>query len=253
MLIITSETTVTTQPTEGSLHDPTMWQDFEPFDIIRTFDDFQHPAELFANLLHDRSVSAIGPDQLQTTVAIVQTMFSALKQFLQSQETSCSILSACTMNQDQQHQSQNIHDQVPFSAWGLLMHIHTAFFTAFRRFDALAVNHSGTGLLLPSSFLAHLLDQNLIDLFPQSIVLPAPIIVVHRTPRRKIDRQHPPLATGAVNIQDRVDNLPFFPFLWTPKSGAGKKFRNQLPFGILQVSWVGLGECDHSPILPDYF
>ena len=48
-----------------------MRQDFEPFDVIRAFYDFQHPAKLFANLLHDRNVSAIGPDQFQATVVIV--------------------------------------------------------------------------------------------------------------------------------------------------------------------------------------
>lgn len=71
----------------------------------------------------------------------------------------------------------NIHKQVPFPAGRLLIDIHAAFFTAFRCFDALAVNHGGTGLLLPPSFLVHLLYQNRIDLFPQSIAFPAPIII----------------------------------------------------------------------------
>ena len=79
MFIVTSQAAVTTEPTEGSLHDPTMRQDFEPFDIIGTFDDLQHPAELFVNLLHDRSVSAIRPDQFQAAVAVVQTIVLLFK------------------------------------------------------------------------------------------------------------------------------------------------------------------------------
>ena len=31
-----------------------------------------------------------------------------------------------------------------------------------------------------------------------------------------------------------------------------KEVHNQHPFGILEVSRVGLGEFGHSPILPDY-
>ena len=92
MFIITSQTTVTTQPTKSSLHDPAMWQDFEPFDIIGTFYDLQHPAELFVNLLDDGGVTAIGPDQFQASIVIVQAMFNALKQFLQGQEASRSVL-----------------------------------------------------------------------------------------------------------------------------------------------------------------
>lgn len=33
---------------------------------------------------------------------------------------------------------------------------------------------------------------------------------------------------------------------------SGKKVRNEHPFGIIQVSRVGLSEFSHSPILPDY-
>lgn len=221
---------------------PAMWQDLESFDIVGTFDALQYPAVLIIHLLHDRCVTAISPDQVQTTLAIVQTMFNVLKQFLQSQDTFCTTLDARAMNHDQQCQLQNTHNQVPFSVRRLLMYIHAAFFPAFRGFDAFAVNHGGTRLLIPSSFLMYLLYQILIGLFPQSFALPAPIIVVHGTPGRKIDRQHPPLVASAVHIQDSVDYLPFFSFLRTPKSGAGKEFRYLLPFGILQVSrvWVNL-------------
>jgi len=33
---------------------------------------------------------------------------------------------------------------------------------------------------------------------------------------------------------------------------AGKEIHDQHPFGILEVSRVGLAEFGHSPILPDY-
>ena len=79
-----------------------------------------------------------------------------------------------------------------------------------------------------------------------------PIISIHRLPRRKILRQHAPLAAGSVHIQDRIDDLPVFPFERASHFVVRKVFRNQQPFGILQVGRVGLVEFGHSPILLDY-
>ncbi len=75
MLKVTSQATVATQPTKGALHHPTPWQDLKSFHIIRTFYDFQDPAELLANNRHDRSIGTVGPDQLQAAPTI--TLVSA--------------------------------------------------------------------------------------------------------------------------------------------------------------------------------
>lgn len=183
----------------------------------------------------------------------MKVMFDMIKQFLQGQQASGSILNAGAMHYNQQHQPQNVHDQVPFPAWGLLMHIHTAFLATFRRLHTLAVHHRRTGLLVAPSFLSHFLHQHIIDPLPHTISLPTPIVEIHRSPRRKIDGQHPPLASGAIDVQNRIDHLPFFPFGWTTHLESWKELRNLLPFGILEIGRVGLVEFGHSPILLDHF
>jgi len=223
------------------------------FEIIRTFHDLQGPTESLANCINDRRVPAIRPDEFQATPAIMKVMFDMIKQFLQGQQASGSILNAGAMHYNQQHQSQNIDHQVSLPTWRLLMHIHTAFFTAFRSLYALAVNHGCTRSLITSGFLSHFLHQYLIDPLPQTVALPTPIVEIHRSPRRKIDGQHPPLASGTIDVQNRIDHLPFFPFGWTTHLERWKELRNLLPFGILEIGRVGLVEFGHSPILLDHF
>jgi hypothetical protein len=126
-------------PTEGALDDPSARQVLKPFGIFWAFHDFQDPSEMAVDHLNDGSVSPIGPNQLQAAPAIIKAAFYMLELFLQSKQSSSSILQTGTMNYNQQNRPQGVHDQVPLASWGLLMHIHTTFFAAFRSFDTLAV------------------------------------------------------------------------------------------------------------------
>jgi transposase len=60
------------------------------------------------------------------------------------------------------------------------------------------------------------------------------------------------LAASAIDIVDRIDDLPLFPFRRSTHVVIRKEFRNQLPFGILEVSRVGLVAFGRSPSLLDY-
>jgi hypothetical protein len=53
-------------------------------------------------------------------------------------------------------------------------------------------------------------------------------------------------------IADGIDYLPHVPLTWASHVLARKEVLDQLPFGILEVGRVGLGEFGHSPILPDH-
>ena len=132
------------------------------------------------------------------------------------------------------------------------MHIHPACFTAFRCFDALAIDHRCARLGISPSFLAHLPDQGFIDRNPQPIPIPTSIIAIDDWPRLKINRQHAPLATCAIHINDRIQDLPHFPFAWSTPLVARKEFLNLMLFGILHVGRVSLVEFGHSPILSDH-
>lgn len=223
------------------------------FDIIRTFHDLQGPTKSLANCINDRGIAAIRPDEFQATPAIAKAMFDMIKQFLQGQQASGSILNAGAMHDNQQHQSQNVYHQVSLAARRLLVHIHTAFFAAFRSLYTLAVKHCCARSLMAPGFLSHFLHQYLVNPLPQTVLLPTPIVEIHRSPWRKIDGQHPPLAAGTIDVQYRIDHLPFSPLGWTTHLESWKELRNLLPFGILEIGRVGLGEFSHSPILPNHF
>ena len=40
---------------------------------------------------------------------------------------------------------------------------------------------------------------------------------------------------STIDVQNRIDHLPLFPFEWTARCVAWKEFRNLLPFGILEI------------------
>src|SRR5436305_14966015 len=54
---------------------------------------------------------------------------------------------------------------------------------------------------------AHPLPQCLDDLGPSAVIPPGLEVVIHRSPRREVPRQHPPRATGTVEREDGIDHL----------------------------------------------
>lgn len=114
------------------------------------------------------------------------------------------------------------------------------------RRDALA------GTRLAPCFLADSFDQGFIYAIPKSRTRPMPIISIHCLPWRKVFGYHVPLATRAIHIQDGVDDFPTLPSVRTTQFICRKEFRNQHPFGVLQVGRVDLPEFGHSPSLLDY-
>jgi len=132
------------------------------------------------------------------------------------------------------------------------MNVYPALFASFGCFDALAIQNACARFWLTSIFDTHGPYQLCIDALPQAVFLPAPKVAINRLPGWQVGGQHSPLTAGADDIQDRIHDLPHFPFPGTAQLMGWKKVRNQHPFGILEVSRVGLGEFGHSPILPDH-
>src|SRR5262245_8619995 len=132
------------------------------------------------------------------------------------------------------------------------MHIHTPLFATFRSLDTLAIQNASARLGLTSMLDTHLLDQGFIDPLPDAVFLPPAKVAIDRLPRWQVGGKHAPLATRADHIQDRIEDLPRFPVPWATQSVGWKRVCNQLPFGILEIGRVSLGEFSHSPILPDH-
>src|SRR5229473_3205223 len=82
-----------------------------------------------------------------------------------------------------------------------------AAFAAFGGLDRLAVNRGGTGRDLPVVAQSDFDPQSREHLVPDGQIDPGPEIVVDGLPRRKLMRQHAPLTTRAIQIEQRVENL----------------------------------------------
>ncbi len=147
-------------------------------------------------------------DQLEPTPAVMDIALDTVEQTLQGQLAACAIGDAGAVHHDEQQLSQRIHDNMAFTSAGLLMHVHAARFTAFRRFHALAINADGAGLRVAPHLWACLLHQHFIDARPQPAADSAPEIAIHRLPWRPIAGQHPPLTAGAGHLQNGVDDQP---------------------------------------------
>ena len=102
------------------------------------------------------------------------------------------------------------------------MDVNPALFAAFRGLDTLTIQNACTGFRLTPVLHTHFLDQGFIDPFPDAVFLPPAKVAVDRLPRRQVRWKHTPLATGADRIQDRIEDLPHFPFAWA-SSGMGRK------------------------------
>ena len=92
MFVVTSQTAVTSQPAEGPFHDPTPRENLKSFGIRWTANNFELPATVLFGPGDDTFISAIRPNQFETTPAIVKTMLDLLEQLCQNQLTSVPIL-----------------------------------------------------------------------------------------------------------------------------------------------------------------
>src|SRR5688572_23101609 len=146
MLIISSQTAVASEPAESTFHHPTTRQDLKSFGIRRTPNNFQLPAAVLFDPSDDVFISAIGPNQFETTPAIVKAMFDPLEPFGQNQLASAAIWQTRPMDQNEQEQAQGIYNDVAFASRNLFMDIHTTLFTTFGGFDALTIDNACTGL-----------------------------------------------------------------------------------------------------------
>jgi len=78
-----------------------------------------------------------------------------------------------------------------------------------------------------------------VNALPRTIEPEAAVVVVHRAPRRKFARQHPPRATGAVEVEDAVDHAAHVDAAM-PSAGLGRRDhrRDERPLFVREVRWV---------------
>ena len=109
-------------------------------------------------------------------------------------------------------------------------------------FDALAVE-DGRGGRGPAAFGgAHLDPQAIVELFPEAALAPGGEVIEDGGLGWKVLGQHAPLAAGAVEIEDGVeDGSPCVLDGSSAGFGLGKERFEELPFEVAEVTGIGLG------------
>ncbi len=246
MLEILAQASIPTQPRECSLHHPPARNHHKTLGGRRPSGNFQPPPAGLLDPAHNALITPIRPEELHTAPAVVDSALDAGKEFSQEQFTARAIREARTVYHDQQQQPQDVHHDMPFAPFDLLVDIYSSLFPAFRRFDALTIHNCRTGLRRSPFLLADGFDQSCVEHVPQPAVAPAPVIPVHRLPRGKIVRQQPPRLSTTNDVENGIENLPVCPEARTAPSlhGRVEQSGQAVPLVIVQIRWVatsGLG------------
>src|SRR5262245_11083214 len=104
-----------------------------------------------------------------------------------------------------------------FAAFNLLAAVVATFLAPLLGgFHRLAVDGGHARLKITPGLLPNIRAQAGQDFIPDAICDPGPIVVVNSLPGRELVGDHPPLATGAYQVEDRVDDLAQVGFARTP-------------------------------------
>jgi hypothetical protein len=111
-LVVFTQPTISAQPAERSLHDPSLRQ-YDERAHIRSFHDLDHAAKRLFRPRHELAgIAAVRPDELEPSKTSAEP--------LDHQLPAIAILNAGGVNNDRQNQSHRIDDQMTLSAGDFL-------------------------------------------------------------------------------------------------------------------------------------
>ena len=227
---------VAPQPTEGSLHDPTLWQHNESFDLCWSQYGLQQPSK---GLLHTLGqvvpvVSAVGKDHLQPVESGLQSAKNR-----QNQYDSVVILDIRRMDDDRQDQPERIHNDMSLASVDLFAGVVTPLAADFGRLDRLTVDNRSTGRPLAAHGPPKHVPERVVNLLPSSIVAPPEKDSVNGLPIGEFVGKKSPGATAAEEVQDRVDDRTTAHRLRsTSARGPRQEFSKDLPLLVGQVRGI---------------
>ena len=106
--VVLAQTSVLTQPGQGTLDHPTPRQYLKALHAVTTFDNLQQPITKFHRPVQkSASISAIGPNQRQPAETILE--------LTQHQSGPVTILNICRVYDNGHYQTQRIYNQMPLS------------------------------------------------------------------------------------------------------------------------------------------
>ncbi len=245
VLVILAQPTILVKPAERALDDPPFRQDHEAFDVLGALDNLQADLAIGAEQgyprFQDASIGTIGPDTAQPREPMPQDAQEELR--------SVAILHARSSHHHRDEQPQRVHQDVALAAFDLFGAVKARVPSSIGRFDGLRVDNRGAGLAGVAFEDPEVPAQGIVEPLPGAISSPAPKVVIDEAPRRQIIGDKPPGTAGPQDIQDRVDDLPFgIHFRSATWLGSRDQGCENLPFGIIEVGWVGFSGL-HTAIL----
>ena len=231
--VVAVESATTAQPGKGPLHDPAARQHPEGMQL-GALDDLERATPPLAGLLHQRSrIAPVGPEVLDPAGSLVG------KESREQLPSGVAVLNVGWQHHHPQHQTERIDQDMSFSAVDFLARIVTPFFAHLGALDALAIEDGRAGMALATFDPAQMLSQMGMDLFPQTVELPEPEVMVDGAPGSKVPGQVAPLRAGFDEIEDGIEQLPERVLAPpTALAGLGKAVVDELPFGVSQIRCV---------------
>ena len=242
------EAAVAAEPGEGSFDDPAARQEFEAICGIGSLDDFEAPLADFGERGGEffAGIGAVGEDMAQPREAVADRC--------QHIGSPVAVLDVGGMDDGGDQEALGVGEDMALPALDQLGGVEAARTAAFRGFHRLAVDHPGAwGGLAPRRF-TYRHEKVMVDGAQRSIATPGVEISLDRAPRRELPGQHPPLATRAGHVQDRVQHLT-----QVRRARATQPLRRRqkrcdhIPFPVRQVTCVAkaraliVGASDFSP------
>jgi hypothetical protein len=199
-LVVLTETTATTKPSEGSLNNPPAGEHDESLLVIAAFDDIEDPVAKRLCPLHQATcVTSIRPDASEPRKP---SGYSHHDEF-----GPVSILDTCRMDDHGKQQARSVNYDMALTAIDFLAGIVATGTASLGRFHALAINDCSTGTGFSSHAYSHLSAQHIMSDLPDSSQPPLAEVVVYRLPFGEVVRQHTPLTTGAYHVENCIQDL----------------------------------------------
>src|SRR5882762_1380515 len=143
--------------------------------------------------------------------------------------------------------SQCVHQNMPFPTFNLFASIIAFFATYFAGLHALTIHNRGTWMGTTTCLMPFGIIQCSIDLLPDPLQTPLPIMIVNTLIMGKLMRQILPLAACFSDIQRPIHSLTQINFNWSSPSlwVCWQQFLNDFPLLIAQITGISLSLVTH--------
>ena len=231
--VIADQSALPHQPAEGTLNNPTAWQDFETRGVIGAFDDLDcqfgaQPLDPLGERL--AGIAAIHPQDAEPG--------EPAQHLSQNQLRPGAFGGAGRGHDHAEHQPQRVHQQMPLAAFdpfgGVLA--HTAALTV--GLHALTIQNGRRG---PAALAADFSDegaQRVLEDRPLVIERPLPENMVNSFPRRKVGGQ---ISSRAATLDDIKDGIQDAPTVGGRASAFGGFWEHRFevsPLGIRETGFI---------------